>query len=477
MLNFDLNDFLFLQFEAFLLVSLTLILIKLLKKESAAFRFLILNSSIYLMITLPLFFLIDFEFKVNTSHDTSKSLKTLFSIKDKIMSHFSIDSEPNVSSFFSLDEIFLYTCFIIIAVLFIRLLHSYIIMFKLKQNAFKVNENHDLFQKAIDLKKELSLEKSVAIAWTKKSHTPFVWGVFNPFIIFPIESRSWSNEKMEHVLLHEFAHIKRNDFLTNMIYQFTSIFFFLNPLYKYFSRKLDLEREKSCDEMVLSTGKLASDYASDLLEIARGLLTKRLENNMISFTKKKDFRKRLEHILNMNYTNQSFGKINLIKYLLLLLVFFSPIFALNLNYAHDRNSFVPNLNPLKDNFQSVTSDYGEKQFSKKHKLNKFHKGIDLKAKIGTNVYAAASGTIIIAAEKGNYGLMIKISHEDEIKDYGFKSSYAHLSELFVKEKQFVKKGELIGKTGNSGLSTGPHLHFQIEKDNKTIDPKTFWRKN
>ena len=100
---------------------------------------------------------------------------------------------------------------------------------------------------------------------------------------------------------------------------------------------------------------------------------------------------------------------------------------------------------------------------------KMHKGIDISAEIGTKVYAAGSGKIMrIASSEDGYGNCIVIDH-----GFGFVSRYAHLSGFKVKEGDEVKKGDLIGLVGSSGRSTGPHLHYEIEKEGEKIDPKKF----
>jgi murein DD-endopeptidase MepM/ murein hydrolase activator NlpD len=100
---------------------------------------------------------------------------------------------------------------------------------------------------------------------------------------------------------------------------------------------------------------------------------------------------------------------------------------------------------------------------------KMHKGIDITADIGTKVYASATGKIVkvISSDEG-HGNCIVIEH-----GYGFRSRYAHLSAFKVKEGDEVKRGDLIGLVGSTGRSTGPHLHYEIEKEGEIIDPKKF----
>lgn len=101
---------------------------------------------------------------------------------------------------------------------------------------------------------------------------------------------------------------------------------------------------------------------------------------------------------------------------------------------------------------------------------KFHKGIDLRAPRRTNVYATADGVVKYVQDKnqGTFGRVVHIYH-----NYGFESLYGHLRFTKVKIGDVVKKGQLIGLSGNSGQSTGPHLHYEIRHAGKILDPKPF----
>ena len=99
---------------------------------------------------------------------------------------------------------------------------------------------------------------------------------------------------------------------------------------------------------------------------------------------------------------------------------------------------------------------------------KGHFGIDLVAKDGTPVYAAAGGFVVFSGFTNNFGHIIIISHSDD-----YLSIYKHCSVILKKEREFVRQGELIAQSGNSGLTTtGPHLHFEIWRSGKPIDPET-----
>jgi murein DD-endopeptidase MepM/ murein hydrolase activator NlpD len=116
----------------------------------------------------------------------------------------------------------------------------------------------------------------------------------------------------------------------------------------------------------------------------------------------------------------------------------------------------------------ISSSYGER----KHPLTgmtTFHRGQDFAVNIGTAIYAPADGAIesVRPGNKGS-GNYIRILHA-----YGFSSSYSHLSKFAVHRGDFVKKGDLIGYSGNSGLSSGPHLHYEVRFIGRPLNPKPF----
>ena len=100
------------------------------------------------------------------------------------------------------------------------------------------------------------------------------------------------------------------------------------------------------------------------------------------------------------------------------------------------------------------------------KTRKMHNGIDLAAPSGTNVLAAGDGVVIIAGWWGGYGNTVVIDHLN-----GFWTLYAHMSKISVKDGDDVKTGKKVGEVGNTGVSTGAHLHFEVRKDEQPVDPK------
>ncbi len=114
-----------------------------------------------------------------------------------------------------------------------------------------------------------------------------------------------------------------------------------------------------------------------------------------------------------------------------------------------------------------TSGYGAR-IDPIHHTHSMHNGFDFAAKTGTPVGAARGGEVIHAGPAGTYGNLVTVRHED-----GFETRYAHLSEVHVKKGDRVETGADIGAVGSTGHSTGPHLHFEIRKEGKALDPKPY----
>lgn len=95
----------------------------------------------------------------------------------------------------------------------------------------------------------------------------------------------------------------------------------------------------------------------------------------------------------------------------------------------------------------------------------FHKGIDLKAKTGTPVLATADGEVVFAGENGDYGISVRILHED-----GYVTVYHHLNSHVATKGERVVQGQVIAAVGSTGKSIGPHLHYEVHKDDVPMDP-------
>lgn len=123
-------------------------------------------------------------------------------------------------------------------------------------------------------------------------------------------------------------------------------------------------------------------------------------------------------------------------------------------------------------YGKATSGFGTRRNPFNDRRMEFHKGIDLGCHSGTKVHAARSGEVVFSGYEEGYGNLVIVEHE-----FGYRSYYGHLSKRLVKAGQKVKPGEIIALSGNTGRSTGPHLHFEIRKNGRALNPLTFLKKS
>ena len=103
------------------------------------------------------------------------------------------------------------------------------------------------------------------------------------------------------------------------------------------------------------------------------------------------------------------------------------------------------------------------------KIRKFHKGMDFTAPTGTPIYASGNGKVIRSSRSATYGRVVYIDH-----GYGYTTIYAHMSKIKAKRGQNVKRGDLIGYVGNTGRSVSAHLHYEVRKNGKALNPINFY---
>lgn len=134
----------------------------------------------------------------------------------------------------------------------------------------------------------------------------------------------------------------------------------------------------------------------------------------------------------------------------------------------ERLDHIPAIMPLKKNQCRLISGFGTRYHPILH-YRRAHTGVDLSAKKGTPIYATGDGVIEVAgrndASLGGYGISVLVNH-----GYGYKTLYAHMSEVKVRKGQKVKRGELLGTVGSTGLASGPHCHYEVWINGKKVNP-------
>jgi murein DD-endopeptidase MepM/ murein hydrolase activator NlpD len=139
--------------------------------------------------------------------------------------------------------------------------------------------------------------------------------------------------------------------------------------------------------------------------------------------------------------------------------------ANKLNQNKEFYSSIPALKPCYGSF--AYHGFGMRMHPILNKV-RMHEGIDIITDIGTKVIASGKGKVVFAGYKGSFGLIVEIDH-----GFGYRTLYAHLSRSTVKDGETVKRGDQIALTGNTGLSTGPHLHYEVEHNGIKQDPVKF----
>jgi|SRR5690625_3139715 len=130
---------------------------------------------------------------------------------------------------------------------------------------------------------------------------------------------------------------------------------------------------------------------------------------------------------------------------------------------------MPAIQPVENkDLRRISSGYGVR-YHPILKMSRMHNGIDFSANNGANIYATADGVVSKASNQRGYGKIVTIDH-----GFGFETRYAHMSKMNVRRGQKVTRGQVIGQVGNTGLSTAPHVHYEIRKNGRTVNPINYF---
>jgi len=264
-----------------------------------------------------------------------------------------------------------------------------------------------------------------------------------------------SNDQQEVVLKHELAHSRQLHSADLIFLELTQALLWFNPLIQLYKRSVHETHEYLADRDVLQSGTNLRDYVDTIVEEIMHNHSYRLASHLKSSTLKKRV---------IMATKQSSKRASW-KYLLIIpaLVFGLLSFSFTSNSDVDQDKVkknIPTTWPInKSDVKKLSQNFGGADAET-------HPGIDFAAKTGTPVMATASGIVKAAKEKGDYGNLVYIIHDDS-----FSTLYAHLDKIKVKEGDKVKQGQVIGTVGNTGKSTAPHLHYEVRLDGEPINPK------
>jgi murein DD-endopeptidase MepM/ murein hydrolase activator NlpD len=129
---------------------------------------------------------------------------------------------------------------------------------------------------------------------------------------------------------------------------------------------------------------------------------------------------------------------------------------------------IPSIQPIPDDKTQVSSGFGER-LHPIYKIIKMHQGLDFTAPVGTEIRSSGDGRVTYADYGTNgYGMHVIVDH-----GFGYETLYAHMSRLKVRSGQRVKRGDVLGLSGNTGLSAAPHLHYEVHKAGEPVDPANY----
>ncbi len=138
------------------------------------------------------------------------------------------------------------------------------------------------------------------------------------------------------------------------------------------------------------------------------------------------------------------------------------------NKENKKMQCIPAILPVEKKYANIVSHFGMR-LHPILKIRRMHEGVDFSAPYGSNIYATGDGIVKESRYSGGYGRLITIDH-----GFGYTTRYAHLSKILVRRGQKIKRGDIIGKVGNTGLSTSSHLHYEVRINNKPQNPINFY---
>ena len=340
------------------------------------------------------------------------------------------------------------------------------------------------------------------ICVSNSRRAPLTFGVFRPTVLLP-EDLPVGDAQFQLVLAHELAHIRRKDCLRKLLLTVCLCLYWWNPLVWMMVWLANRDMELACDEAVLRAlgSDCRKDYALTLLDMAQ---RNPKSAPLCSGFARSSAEERIRAILSFKRIPAWVGICVSVLFVLTASVFTTqavspsaipeivptvqeeipeenvavsmPVLepvptALPIMPEQNAESETPPRSeapayifPLEDANAEVLDSYGWQE-NPVVKQKSLHPGVDFVAAYGTNVLAVADGTVLDCSYDAAYGYILTLEHEN-----GVQTQYAHLSEFLVKSGDAVRQGQIIAKTGDSGWTTGPHLHLGVLIEGEAVDP-------
>ena len=327
--------------------------------------------------------------------------------------------------------------FVVAMLLFIRMVFSLLGLWRLVRN------------------QQVDKHRPYYMILTEKVHEPFSF--FRWIFIPPGMDISG---KAAPVFLHEKAHADQFHSLDLIFTEILMVVFWFNPFVFLYRGSLRLIHEYTADKAVLKSGYSSVEYLTRMLDLSHRKMSVLTSNFNSSITKK-----RVKMIIN-NSKNQ--GRKGL--YLLSLPVLVMLVMAFSGKHNRPGNNPVPHLFPVSGaSMNEVTVTFGKVFINPVTNKEVTHNGIDIKSPSGTPVIATGDGIVILVSENESRGKHVVIQHGTD-----YQTWYTHLESILVAEGDKLEGGDQLGKVGNTGYSTGPHLHYEVVKEGERVNPEEYF---
>ena len=349
---------------------------------------------------------------------------------------------------------------------------------RLLKTALHINDKR-IAQIILKWRRLFKIKRTIHAVASEKYRSPFTMGLLRPVIFLPKKFLDKPHARhLESIIAHEMAHIRRFDDLWIKLQNMIQMLYFFHPIVWLTNGRIHHERECVCDSMVLSQRKISREkYGNGLLAVLKYTLS---GSNRIGLVpgfgqRHRSWRIRIQRIK---------GEHSMKKYQYLILGSVLVLVAgIVLPMAGKQSKSIT----VEDSGQTapqqeasivlstpilggrIRSGYGNRMNPFTNKKD-FHQGVDIPMEKDSPVRAAADGVVLKAVEIDNShsGKYVLLEHAQ-----GFRTRYTHLEEVLVKKDQAVKSGDIIGLVGETGQSMGPHLHFELIKDEKPVNPEDY----